>query len=189
MDTIEQRADNLVRNEVHYCVSSLVSILAAGYAHTISGHYKGKTEMAELFEQAFELSCPIDDWEEAAREAGFEVRHDMHGFYWCSQDEAEFEDAGHSSVGFDGRDHFDTIETAARECCDENHIDPYQWEVYEHWIVSDTLGRDLAELGEKVDFDFAGLTVWARTTTGQAISQDGVIRRVPDLLDKRISQS
>lgn len=31
---------------------------------------------------------------------------------------------------------------------------------------------------EKVDTDFAGLCIWARTTTGQAIWMDPVIRKI-----------
>jgi hypothetical protein len=38
----------------------------------------------------------------------FEVRHDMFGFYVCTLAEAEHEDAGNASAGFDGRPHFAT---------------------------------------------------------------------------------
>jgi hypothetical protein len=47
------------------------------------------------------------------RETGLEVRHDLHGYYLGTVEEAEHEDAGNRSVGFDGREHFDTIEEAA----------------------------------------------------------------------------
>lgn len=50
--------------------------------------------------------------------------------------------------------------------------------MFEHWIVSDWLADKLAAQGEKVDKDFAGLTIWARTTTGQAVYCDGVIERI-----------
>jgi len=56
--------------------------------------------------------------------------------------------------------------------------EPYQREVYEHWIVSDWLADRLAEKGEKIDNDFAGMTVWARTTTGQGIASDSVIEAI-----------
>jgi hypothetical protein len=48
-------------------------------------------------------------------------------------------------------------------------------EVLEHWIVSDWLAERLAQRGETVDQDFAGLTIWGRTTTGQPIECDDVI--------------
>jgi hypothetical protein len=41
-----------------------------------------------------------------------EIRHDMHGYYACTADEAAHEDNGHASAGFDGRPHYDTIEDA-----------------------------------------------------------------------------
>lgn len=64
------------------------------------------------------------------------------------------------------------------DLCQEFDIEPYDREVYEHWIVSDWFARRLAEKGEKVDTDFAGLTVWARTCTGQSISLDGVVQDI-----------
>jgi hypothetical protein len=85
---------------------------------------------------------------------------------------------GNPSAGFDGREHFSTVEDAARDACEIDDIEPHEREVYEHWIVSDWLADKLAEKGERVDKDFAGMTVWARTTTGQAISIDSVIEEI-----------
>lgn len=48
----------------------------------------------------------IIEGEAAARAAGLQVRHDMLGFYICTDDEAEHEDSGTPSAGFDGRDHW-----------------------------------------------------------------------------------
>jgi len=45
---------------------------------------------------------------------GYEVRHDALGFYVCTIEEAEHEDGGNPSVGFDGREHFATIVDAWR---------------------------------------------------------------------------
>lgn len=53
--------------------------------------------------------------------------------------------------------------------------EPYEWEVFEHWAVSSWLADKLEAQGEKVDRDFAGLNVWARTTTGQGIANDSCI--------------
>ena len=41
-----------------------------------------------------------------------EVRHDMLGWYYCTTEEASFEDEGNSSVGFDLRPHFASIREA-----------------------------------------------------------------------------
>jgi hypothetical protein len=43
---------------------------------------------------------------------GHEIRHDLHGFYICTTEEAQFEDIGNNSVGFDGRKHYPAIEDA-----------------------------------------------------------------------------
>ena len=98
------------------------------------------------------MASPIDEWEEAAREAGAKQ---VDQFMWEDSD-------GHA-------------EADAQEMCEWLGVDPHQREVYEHWIVSNWLADHLTAKGEKVDKDFAGLTVWARTTTGQAIAQDSVI--------------
>ena len=144
-------ADDLVRVEVHYCVSSLVDTLA-------KGHGGLNEELGDIAEQAFELSTPIEDWEEAAIQAGW---HEDHWGHWVEN-------------GNEDQDSF----ANAQECCEGLSLDPYEREVYEHWIVSDWLADKLAENGEKVDKDFAGLTVWARTTTGQTIAMDSVIQKI-----------
>lgn len=52
-------------------------------------------------------------------------------------------------------------------------------EVFEHWIVDSWLARHLREKGEHVVDDFMGINhIWCRTTTGQAISMDYVIRQI-----------
>lgn len=43
---------------------------------------------------------------------GWQVRHDYLGWYLCTDEEGEHEDAGHPSVGFDGRDHWPTLRRA-----------------------------------------------------------------------------
>jgi hypothetical protein len=141
---ITMNLDEIVHREVHYCVSSLVSTLASG--NGVGPDMAGR-DLAALTEQAAELAYPVEDYVEAAREAG-----------------ADF------TLGA-GKDY-------ARDFCDRRSIDPYYWDVYEHWIVSDWLADKLIEKGEKVDKNFAGMIIWARTTTGQVISADSVIRSI-----------
>lgn len=106
-------------------------------------------------DQAIELCAPVPDYEEAAIQEGW--KQDPDDGHW-------------SHVDHEG----DTYDTA-EELCDAQRIEPYDREVFEHWIVSDYLARQLAELGEKTDCDFHGLTIWARTTTGQGIAIDSCI--------------
>ena len=65
-----------------------------------------------------------------------------------------------------------------KEICDDYNLDPEPKEVFEHWIITDSLARHLEEYGELVTYDFAGLTIWSRTTTGQAIYADYVIEQI-----------
>lgn len=146
--------ENLVSREVHYCVSYLVSTLAQGYGTVMPG------ELGDMIEQATELSYPIDDWEEAAIQAGY--RWDANTGWYHKHDDS---------------DAAPTYETA-QAACEADNLEACQREVFEHWIISDWLADKLAAHGEKVDKDFAGLCIWARTTTGQAIYADHVIEAI-----------
>ena len=69
-----------------------------------------------------------------------------------------------------------------RKIGQEFNLDPCYDEIYEHWLC-DTYTKDvLKSYGETV-FEFGNLEVWGRTTTGQSISLDGVIRRIVKELD------
>lgn len=163
--------EDLVRREVHYCVSSLVSTLAAqaGMSPNGNSHHvwsRAETALVVLCEQAIELAAPIDDWEEAAIQAGWT---------W-------FEEAG--AFNHDNSDPWLIEGGDWRELCETVDIEPYQREVFEHWIVSDWLADKLEAKGEKVDKDFVGLTIWARTTTGQGIASDWVIEQICEELNQ-----
>lgn len=70
------------------------------------------------------------------------------------------------------------IEGGAYEwVCDNFGLDPEYGEIYEHWIVSDWLGRKLSERGHIVE-NYLGMTIWGRGCTGQAISMDGVMEQI-----------
>lgn len=152
----ERECDEFVRREVVCCVSSLVSTLAAPWRVDSVNE-----TLDELHEQAQEIAAPVDDWEEAAIQAGWEI------------------DPAARSTGGVRRKLDDGNYTYALGW--EDALDggePYQWEVFEHWVITPYFADALERHGEKVDRDFASLTVWARTTTGQAIASDGVVRRI-----------
>ena len=70
------------------------------------------------------------------------------------------------------------IEGGAYEwVCDNFGLDPEYGEIYEHWIVSDWLGRKLSERGHVVE-SYLGMTIWGRPCTGQAIFMDGVMEQI-----------
>ncbi len=155
MKTIEQ----MVQQEVSCCLSSLIFTLANGDAHP-------GTDLSLLCDQALELISPVPDYEEAAREAGW--KH-------VARDPNPLEDET-SSMWI--HDDFETGAESAEEACEKHGLEPYDWEVYEHWAVSPWLAAKLAAQGEKVNMDFANLNIWARTNTGQQISSDDVIKRI-----------
>ena len=58
------------------------------------------------------------------------------------------------------------------------NLDPDYDEVYEHWIVTSSwAAEDLRAYGQIV-FEFGGMTIFGRCTTGQSISLDGWARRL-----------
>lgn len=61
--------------------------------------------------------------------------------------------------------------------CDNFNLEPEYGEIYEHWIVSDWLGRKLSERGHVVE-SYLGMTIWGRGCTGQAIYMDGVMEQI-----------
>lgn len=151
-------AQDLVQREVIHCVSSLISTLASNYGETGQS-----ADMYSLIEQAFELTTPILDYGTAAIEAGWGY---CNGLFW-----------------FEGRDDLSGCGEQYGQpdwegLCAKHGIEPYDREVLEHWIVSDWLADKLIEKGEKVDKEFQGMCVWARTTAGQAIYTDVVIQEI-----------
>lgn len=166
---LQTRASLLVDREVYCCMSSMVSALAAGYGDLMQDHTGANRPLRDLIDQAMEFAAPVLDYESAAREAGYEINDfaDSDQAYW-----------------FKGEDHdeesepVESITAAWRDCCETNGIKPHELEVYEHWAVSSWLADKLEAKGERVDRDFADLSIWARTTTGQAIYMDNVIQEI-----------
>ncbi len=105
-----------------------------------------------------------DDYESAAYDAGWREFTDKHGVN-CYRDEND-------GATWAAKD-WETL-------CRENDIEPFQNEALEHWLVSDWLADNLEAAGEMIIRDFMGLTIWGRTTSGQAISIDYVICKIHD---------
>lgn len=143
--------DQFVSREVLTCASQLISSLSSSEG--------------PLQDQALELYYSHPDYESAAKEEGWVEDYDNEG-YDCFVYTHE-----------DGDKTYE-YEDSWEDLCDSQGIEPYQDEVFEHWIVTPWLGEKLQEQGEVVDTDFAGLTIWGRTTTGQAIQADCVIKKI-----------
>lgn len=78
---------------------------------------------------------------------GREVRHDMHGYYICTAEEATLEDEGNRSVGFDDRPHYATpseaVETIPSEERARERIQqhPLSVEVRSGWYTAEDASR------------------------------------------------
>lgn len=57
------------------------------------------------------------------------------------------------------------------------NLEPDTWEIYEHWQCDPYAACELESLGETV-FQFGGMTIWGRPTTGQSIALDYVVRDI-----------
>lgn len=171
MITIKQ----MIQREVLCCMSSLVSMLAQGHRLPISrqagpGSKESARALEALTEQASELAAPVLDYEEAATQESWTIEKDDNGH-------RIFVKRAGADVGLiSGADPEDA--TGWEDLCHKEHLDPYEWEVYEHWAVTQWFAEKLIAQGERVDTDFAGLNIWARTATGQAIGMDGVVQNI-----------
>ena len=58
------------------------------------------------------------------------------------------------------------------------NLDPDYNEVYEHWIVNSSWAADDLRAYGQIVFEFGGLTIFGRCTTGQSILLDGWTRRL-----------
>lgn len=58
------------------------------------------------------------------------------------------------------------------------NLDPDYDEVYEHWIVNSSWAADDLRAYGQIVFEFGGLTIFGRCTTGQSILLDGFVRRL-----------
>lgn len=176
-DEIDRIAENLTKNEVHYCVSALVY------------------DLMQTPEEAEELRevCVQDDWtsaafEEVANESDPDKLSEVRSYI----EENDLAEQPENIGQLDARALADLVsedEDTAREFCEAFDIEPQQDEALEHWIVSDRLADDLEECGGMVLRNWHGLTIWGRTTTGQGIAMDGIMRRVAELVKARAEEA
>lgn len=189
---LDENYQNSVREfageHVSYCVSHLVSEL-----------FSNMPETWDYYQDLLDLSVSYD-YEEAASDQGWciiqvsgvDVMVKSEGdriayIYDSSYDDItdiddllsdenaeEFEELVAGSFDFEPYD-IDHVDEIWESVCSEDGISPYEMEVFEHWIVSGWLADRLEAKGEAICRDLAGLTVWGRCTTGQAIYIDRVI--------------
>lgn len=196
----QELANQLVAREVYYCVSMLMYGIAKimwdcrGFHDAFGDH---PDELLSLYQR--------DDWEEVGREFiasdadlnQLEEIADNFGYWSDVLEQIGYENHVEVKEAYDEipnelEDWLGEAESgkwaqlriAVRDLVDdwewvghEYNLDPEVVEAYEHWLVSSWLADKLAARGEIIG-EFAGLTIWGRTTSGQSIYMDGVIQEI-----------
>lgn len=156
-----------VTHHVGVPMSDLISKLAAIAGSEIhAGFAPAGRDVESLASKAADLSAPILDYAAAARAAGWTTADMTPGMFVSN---SLVDDESGLAV---------THEGDWESLCDEFGYDPYNLDVHQHWAVSDELARKLAANGQRVDIDFAGIAVWARTSSGEFIWNDDVIQKI-----------
>ena len=150
----------IVRDEVLVCASSLISQLSEALANTT---------MAEELWDMFETPNHESALEEVEGEGYELVEYEPGTWAFFAEGDAWNEE----NALCEGDDREEVIEEGVDELCG-SHISEYRYEVYEHWIVTDWLGKKLEDQGEKV-VDFYNLNIFCRCCSGQAIAMDPYI--------------
>ncbi|MDI1360645.1 hypothetical protein [Methylotenera sp.] len=135
-----------VERHVHHCVSSLMSSVGARISEAATMFDEYEDDLYNLYTKT--------DWESAARDNGWDMNAEGEIFKFENDDTSDAD--------------------SWQDACEQDNTEPYYNEALEHWIVSDWLAEKLAEQGEIVG-NFANMSVWGRTCSGQAILLDGVI--------------
>jgi hypothetical protein len=148
----ERTLRTLVAREVLQCVSAMVWQI---------GQNSDAAESLGIVDDLAGL-CVRDDWETPVTEHdGYIAGTEADGLITVRYEDTDAEDC-----------------STWREAADVLGIDePHTIDALEHWIVSDWFAEKLAEQGEIVGTLF-DLNIWGRSTSGQAIAADGVIRQI-----------
>ena len=149
----------LVQREVIYCVSSLI--------YTLTQENKLDEELAIFLWQG---TIDYEAAEYAINQDG-SCLADKEGL-WGLYDN---DDSDNPIVDYE----YETKEELIEYYFDDMSwdIEDYRSEVFEHWLVSNWLSKELDKHGE-VTVECYGLTIWCRTTTGQAIHCDSVMEQI-----------
>ena len=184
-ETLFQRAcEKFVERNVIYCVSSLMYDIGQNLEASAKIFGFDYDEAIGWFQR--------DDWEEPVvwfirKDATKDELEEIAGDNWLSildslkvpddvdelEDWFEGEPVALDSLREEVIASIPDFEEVGRNC----NLEPIINEVYEHWLVENHFWNKLEACGEVV-FEFAGLQVWGRQTTGQSVSIDGVIRRM-----------
>lgn len=193
-----------VERNVLYCLSSLMydigqhmeessKIFDADYDEMIGWFCQDDWEepVSEFIgeadlDQLETIAETVGYWSDVVGNYPTAIEHeDENGFYWVADGERfDDEDDANQDVLMRNIESIRkdvlaliTNSDEYQEIGQDNNLDPRTIEVYEHWLVDRYFGARLKDCGEVV-FEFENMTIWGRTTTGQAISMDYVIEHM-----------
>lgn len=84
-------------------------------------------------------------------------------------------------------DFLDSEETDWQEIADHLDLEPHTIEALQLWLVSDYLADALEEVNALVARDVLGFNVWGRTECGQSLTMDSDLRKVAELIERRLA--
>ena len=199
----QELAERLVRDNIYYCVSSLVDTLSTLAQNCDSRVLRG--ECLDWEEDILPLLESIN-YEEAVRAwvmdtdgvdvqtLGDAVEHD--GDFESFLDEKVYPVLGCPNALLalqewldedEGRNEkfrelvFEQLVSTSnmQELCREFQVDTddFRDEVYEHYLISGWLAARLRERGETIG-ELCGLTIWGRGCTGMSVSLDRVMQSI-----------
>ena len=154
-----------VGREVIYCVSSLIDELRKK---------EGCIEEDVLYDL---YKGPIDY---GAAKYELELERDYVFKHFCTEDNRYYFGVRNEHGTFKVDPIYNSESEAIAEWFEVYHggdLEDYRSEIYEHWLVTPYFGRKLVEEGEVV-IEMYNLHIWARSTTGQSITQDYVIQTI-----------
>ena len=163
---------DFVRQNVHYCVSSLVEYLA-------------KDDSSEYYDEIRDV-ISSDDWVTPAEEEGWKVLEAAGCYlFWNEEKQLVYDVENDETVEsplnkWDGECYQGSAPTEEnwRSLCSHQNIEVHIREAYEHWIVDQRFAEKLEAKGEMISYDIHGLVVWGRTDTNQEILVDDVVRQI-----------
>ena len=168
----QQLVREFVRQNVHYCVSSLVGYLA-------------KDDSSEYYDEIRDV-ISSDDWVTPAEEEGWKVLEAAGCYlFWNEEKQLVYDVENDETVEsplnkWDGECYQGSAPTEEnwRSLCNHQNIEAYTNEAYEHWIVDQRFAEKLEAKGEMISYDIYGLVIWGRAGTGQEIMMDGVVCQI-----------
>jgi len=187
-ETLFQRACGLwVERNIGQCVSSLMYDVGRNLEECSRIFDFGYDEAIGWFQRE-DYSEVVSDFIDDADLDDLETIADMVGYWEEILDEAGVGTKKEEDFVGPTSEHLDQIRTKVKALITNDseyaeigrhfNLDPDYTDILEHWVLPERwTANDLEAEGEVV-FDFGGMTIWGRTTSGQSISIDYVIRNI-----------